>query len=246
MRALSPEIEAEGGISRPESLRERIYLDLRRRLQRSEIGPDDRLVDTEIAAAYGASRMPAREALMRLVHEGYLKGSTRGFVVPALSLSDVLEIFEIRRLLEPRAAALAARDLTEPAAAALSAALAEARAAESGGDVEALILANIAFRSAWLGAVRNARLAATIARFADQVQAVRLATLRDAATRRVVVAGLARLHEAFLRRDAVTAADRMAEFVAQAEAAFLALQEAAAAGGRPAGARGSPGRSPRA
>jgi DNA-binding GntR family transcriptional regulator len=229
LRALAPDIEAEAGVSKPESLRERIYLDLRRRLQRSEIGPNDRLVDTEIAAAYGASRMPAREALMRLVHEGYLTGSTRGFVIPALSLSDVLEIFEIRRLLEPRAAALAARDLTEAAAAALTAALEDARAAEAKADVEALILANIAFRSAWLGAVRNARLAATIARFVDQVQAVRLSTLRDAATRRVVLAGLVRLHDAFLRRDAVAAADRMAEFVAAAERAFLALHEGAAA-----------------
>ena len=229
MRAPAPDIDVIAGLSKPESLRERIYLDLRRRLQRSEIGPNDRLVDTEIAAEYGASRMPAREALMRLVHEGYLTGSTRGFVIPALSLSDVLEIFEIRRLLEPRAAALAARDLTEPAAQALTAALEDARAAAAKGDVEALILANIAFRAAWLGAVRNARLAAAIARFVDQVQAVRLSTLRDAATRQVVLAGLVRLHDAFQRRDAVAAADRMAEFVASAERAFLALHEGAAA-----------------
>lgn len=228
LRAVAPEAEAEAPLSKPESLRERIYLELRRRLQRCEIGPSDRLVDTEIAAEFGASRMPAREALMRLVHEGYLTGSTRGFVIPALSLSDVLEIFEIRRLLEPRAAALAARDLTAGAASALTDALADARAAEARGDVEALILANIAFRAAWLGAVGNERLAATIARFVDQVQAVRLATLRDAATRRVVLGGLVRLHDAFLRRDAVAAADRMAEFVAHAERAFLAVRERSA------------------
>lgn len=223
------EIERDEGFSKPEALRDRIYLDLRRRLQRSEIGPSDRLVDTEVAAIYGASRMPAREALMRLVHEGYLKGSTRGFVIPVLSALDVLDIFEIRRLLEPRAAALAARDLTEATAAALTEALADARAAHAAGDVEALILANIAFRTAWLRAVGNARLAATIARFVDQVQAVRLLTLRDAGTRQIVLAGLAGLHDAFLRRDAVAAADRMAEFVAHAERAFRALHDGAAA-----------------
>lgn len=229
MRAETPEADRDAALSKPESLRERIYLDLRRRLQRSEIGPNDRVVDTDIATEYGASRMPAREALMRLVHEGYLVGSTRGFVIPALSLADVLEIFEIRRLIEPRAAALAARDLTADAAAALTAALAEARAADARADVEAMILANIAFRAAWLGAVRNARLAATLARFVDQVQAVRLSTLRDGATRRVVLGGLLRLHDAFLRRDAVAAADRMAEFVASAERAFLALHDGGAA-----------------
>jgi DNA-binding GntR family transcriptional regulator len=229
LRADTPEIDRDAALSKPESLRERIYLDLRRRLQRSEIGPHDRIVDTDIATEYGASRMPAREALMRLVHEGYLVGSTRGFVIPALSLSDVLEIFEIRRLIEPRAAALAARDLTAEAATALTAALADARAADARGDVEAMILANIAFRGAWLGAVRNARLAATLARFVDQVQAVRLSTLRDGATRQIVLRGLLRLHDAFLRRDAVAAADRMAEFVASAERAFLALHDGAAA-----------------
>lgn len=228
MRSVATEAKVDAAASKPESLRERIYLELRRRLQRCEIGPSDRLVDTEIAAEFGASRMPAREALMRLVHEGYLTGSTRGFVIPALSLSDVLEIFEIRRLLEPRAAALAARDLTEAAAAALTDALADARAAEVKGDVEGLILANMAFRAAWLGAVRNARLAETIARFVDQVQTVRLATLRDAATRRVVLDGLMRLHDAFQRRDPVAAADRMAEFIAQAERAFLAMQNGGA------------------
>lgn len=228
MRSVAPEVEVDAALSKPESLRERIYLDLRRRLQRCEVGPSDRLVDTEIAADYGASRMPAREALMRLVHEGYLTGSTRGFVIPSLSLADALEIFEIRRLLEPRAAALAARDLTDGAANALSDALRDARAAEARGDVEALILANIAFRAAWLGAVGNARLAATIARFVDQVQAVRLATLRDAETRRVVLAGLVRLHDAFLTRDPIAAADRMAEFVAYAERAFRTLHEGAA------------------
>jgi DNA-binding GntR family transcriptional regulator len=228
LRSVATEAKVDAAASKPESLRERIYLELRRRLQRCEIGPSDRLVDTEIAAEFGASRMPAREALMRLVHEGYLTGSTRGFVIPALSLSDVLEIFEIRRLLEPRAAALAARDLTEAAAAALTDALADARAAEAKGDVEGLILANMAFRAAWLGAVRNARLAETIARFVDQVQTVRLATLRDAATRRVVLDGLMRLHDAFQRRDPVAAADRMAEFIAQAERAFLAMQNGGA------------------
>ena len=86
-------------LTKPDSLSERIYGDLRGRLQRCEIGPEDRLVDTEIAIAYGTSRMPVREALLRLANEGYLVGTTRGFTVPRLSLDDIREIFEVRRLL---------------------------------------------------------------------------------------------------------------------------------------------------
>jgi DNA-binding GntR family transcriptional regulator len=77
------------------------YETIRQRLRRAEIGPGDRLIDKALAAELNMSRMPAREALIRLVHEGYLVGSTKGFRLPELSRTDILEIFEIRLALEP-------------------------------------------------------------------------------------------------------------------------------------------------
>jgi DNA-binding GntR family transcriptional regulator len=211
---------------RSDNLSGRIYLDLRSRLQRGEIDGDRRLVDLEIAAQYGTSRMPAREALLRLANEGYLVGTTRGFVTPKLSLEDIRDIFAVRLLLEPRAAANAARDLTVDEEALLTAAIEEARAATLTNDTERLILANIAFREAWLGAVRNRRLANTIAHFVDHVQAVRLNTLVDPATRDVVIAGLERLYSAFRNRDSAAAEAEMADFIAAAEQAFFAARKA--------------------
>lgn len=204
------------------SARERIYLDLRARLQRCEYGPADRLVDLDVAATFGTSRMPAREALLQLVNEGYLCGTSRGFAIPKLSAADMRDTFELRRLIEPRAAANAARDLDPGAAAALTRAADAAEAALAGRRTEALILAMIDFRSAWLGAVRNARMASAIARFADHVQTVRLATLRDADTQAVATRGLLDLHAAFLRRDPLGVGDRMAAHIATAELAFFA------------------------
>ncbi|MFO1148722.1 MAG: GntR family transcriptional regulator [Alsobacter sp.] len=218
--------EAPTRLAKPDSLSERIYGDLRQRLQRCEIGPEDRLVDTEIAAAYGTSRMPVREALLRLANEGYLAGSTRGFVLPRLTGEDIRDIFEVRRLLEPQAAGNAARDLDEAGRRELTSALDEARAAAD--DPDRLILANIRFRAAWLAAVRNTRLAETIARFVDHVQAVRLGTLADAGTRRIVIAGLEGLHDAFMRRDAKAATTRMASFMREAERAYGRIHQAGA------------------
>lgn len=215
-----------GRLTKAGSLRERIYVDLRLRLQRCEVGPEDRLVDVDVAATYGTSRMPAREALLQLVNDGYLVGTTRGFVVPRLSDQDIRDIFEVRKLLEPRAAAQAARGLDDHAERALGSALEEARRATEAGEVERLIMANIDFRTAWLGCVRNERLANTIARFADHVQAVRLATLRRDSTRRVVLEGLEDLHAAFVSRDPIAAGDRMAAFIGAAEQAFFAPRRA--------------------
>ena len=67
-KSVKPEPPAP--LIRQGSLGERVYLELRERLQRCEIGPDQRLVDVEIAATYGVSRMPARVALLRLANEG--------------------------------------------------------------------------------------------------------------------------------------------------------------------------------
>lgn len=207
-------------------LSDRIYLDLRQRLQRGAIYPNDRLVNLELAADYGTSRMPAREALLRLANEGYIVGTRLGFVTPRLSLEDIGEIFEVRRLLEPRAAANAARNRTRVDGAKLTATITEARAASGNDDIERLILANIAFRAAWLGAVRNRRLAETIARFVDHLQTVRLGTRADPKTRSVVSHGLEGPYEAFRSRDAAAAHDHMAAFMAAAEQAFFTVRKA--------------------
>nr|WP_269751194.1 GntR family transcriptional regulator [Acuticoccus mangrovi] len=205
-------------------MRERIYRDLLTRLQRSEFGEDDRLVDTDIARLYGTSRMPAREALLQLVNEGYLEGTTRGFTLPRLSIEDIRDIFEVRKLLEPRAAGQAALSLDGAALRALRGALDEAGRAARAGDLQAMIAANITFRNTWLGHVRNARLASTIARFVDHVQTVRLETLKRPATQRVVAEGLAEIFAAFEARDALSASDRMAAFLGAAEAAFFSIR----------------------
>ena len=161
------------------SKRARIYADLRRRLQRSEVGPDDRLVDVEIATAYGTSRMPAREALLQLVNEGYLVGTTRGFVVPTLTLQDIRNVFEVRKLLEPRAAARPARDLEgerghASARHGRSAPLPPRRRATSSAQSSP----DIAFRNAWLGRVLNARPRGDALELRRSRPEVRLETLR--------------------------------------------------------------------
>ena len=213
-------------LSRHGNLSDRIYAELRLRLQRTPLGPEVRLVDVEVAAAYGTSRMPARDALLRLVNEGYLVGTTRGFVVPMLSLDDVREIFEVRRLLEPAAIASVAKQIDAAAVDELTKALERARQAARDNDGAEMTLANMDFRSTWLSRVKNKRLSATIARFVDHVQTVRINTLGSAETRQVVVDGMERLHEALARRDNVQARQRMMDFMTAAERAYFSFRKA--------------------
>lgn len=213
-------------LSREGNLSDRIYAELRLRLQRNPMGPEERLVDLEVAEAYGTSRMPARDALLRLTNEGYLVGTTRGFVAPTLTLDDVREIFEVRRLLEPQAVASVAREIDATAEKELTQALHRARQAVVDDDGEEMMQANMAFRRAWLSRVKNKRLAGTIARFVDHVQTVRLNTLSNAETRQVVMDGLEHIHATLIQRDEVQARSRMADFIAAAEHAFFAIRKA--------------------
>lgn len=211
---------------RPASLRQQIRESIRRKLQHGEIGPDQRLVDLDIANTMGVSRMPVREALLELVSEGYLVGTTRGFVLPKLSFQDVSDIFAIRKLLEPVAAANACRNLSPAAEATLVEAFERAKRAHAARDSDELGLANMQFRQTWLEAEPNWRLAATISRFADQVQTVRLGTLHNPATQDVVIAGLERLIDGFRRRDAVAVEAAVRDFIDDAESHYFAVQEA--------------------
>ncbi|MCC5986663.1 MAG: GntR family transcriptional regulator [Pararhodobacter sp.] len=208
---------------RGESLRAQIYEDLREKLRGGAIGPGDRLVDVSIARSLGVSRMPVREALTQLVSEGHLVSTTRGFALPELAPEDIADIFEVRRLLEPRAAANAARDLSEADLDRLEAAVASAEAAVAAGDVRLLAEANAVFRATWIASLRNTRLAGTIERFADQVHVVRRETLRDAGTRDIVLEGMRGIYAAFRARDALAAQDRMTRFMHDAEQSYARL-----------------------
>lgn len=201
---------------------DRVYDLVVDRIQRGDMGRDDRLVDVAIAAELGLSRMPVRDALMRLVHEGYLERSTRGFMLPSLTHREVLEVFEIRRLLEPRAAALAAQAITAGQLAEMEAAVAEAMETIETGEVPLFFRISERFRNGWLSAVSNQALQQTIHRYLAQVQAVRLATMGNRDTLKVIVAGQHDLLAAFFARDSVAAGDRILRFVIEAESAYLA------------------------
>ena len=66
-------------------------------------GPGAQLRQDALAAAYGVSRIPVREALFQLEAEGLVMlAPHRGAVVSALRAEEIRDVFELRALLEPR------------------------------------------------------------------------------------------------------------------------------------------------
>jgi len=184
-------------VLKPARLREQVYDHLRERIQAGQITFDDRLVDVDIANSFGVSRMPVREALMQLVHDGMLESTTRGFVLRRYSDLEIEEIFEIRRLLEPAAATIAAKNMTKSALSEMQSAIAECTKASRANNFAAFVIANAAFRRAWLARVPNSHLVASLERYVDHVQVIRLVTLSQPPVRADVLARLHEIHAAF-------------------------------------------------
>jgi len=125
---------------------------LRRALVSGELAPGDRVRQEEIAASLGVSLAPVREALATLEQEGQVTyRPRRGYFVTELDPADVREIYELRALLEERAARRALPLLDEDAIGRIELAARECRDADVAGDVAAELEANRRFHFGVLG-----------------------------------------------------------------------------------------------
>jgi DNA-binding GntR family transcriptional regulator len=124
---------------------------LRRALIAGELGPGDRVRQEELAEGMGVSLSPVREALAALEQEGqvtYLP--RRGYFVTELDAGQVREIYELRGLLEERAARRALPLLGEEATGRIDLAARECADAAAAGDVAGELEANRRFHFAIL------------------------------------------------------------------------------------------------
>jgi DNA-binding GntR family transcriptional regulator len=97
------------GHIRADSVVDLAYERIRSMVVEGEILPGARLGQVELADQLGISRTPVREALRRLTGEGLVEFvPNRGFRAAGLGLDEVLRRLEVRLLLEPGIARLAA------------------------------------------------------------------------------------------------------------------------------------------
>lgn len=90
------------------TLNDRAYQEIRRNLARGKLKPGEAVVIRTLAAEFGISATPVRDALLRLVAEKMLVLlPNRSFGVPVLALDSYVELTRIRAVLEGMAGELA-------------------------------------------------------------------------------------------------------------------------------------------
>ena len=91
-----------------------VYRDLMNEIRSGHLNAGDRLRETELADRLGVSRTPVREAIRQLEAEGLVTHMPRqGACIRSLDYTEVMELYEMRVVMEGTAARLAARSASE-------------------------------------------------------------------------------------------------------------------------------------
>jgi len=89
----------------------RVYRVLKSWILNGRLRPGDFLPEVELARQCKTSRTPIREACNRLSQEKWIHGIPhKGYVIPAISVREILEVYEHRKLLECFTADRAAKE----------------------------------------------------------------------------------------------------------------------------------------
>ncbi|WP_234496549.1 GntR family transcriptional regulator [Vibrio maritimus] len=90
------------------------YQKLLQAIRHGELTPGTRVREIEVAEMLGISRTPVRDAIRRLESDGLLIHLPRqGAVIKQLDQKEVIELYEVREVLEGTAARYAARHASE-------------------------------------------------------------------------------------------------------------------------------------
>ena len=174
--------------------------------------PGEAVSEKEIAATYGVSRTPVREAVLRLADEGLVEIFPQsGTFVARIPVSALPEAIVVRKALEETTARLAAERATREQIAGIDATLKRQREFAGRGDREAFHAADEAFHAAVAEAAGHPRIWTLVQQVKVQVDRFRQLTLPQKGRMALVIREHAAVAAAIRRRDPQAAAQRMGQ-----------------------------------
>lgn len=207
-----------------------VYQRLREEIAAGVLAPGSPLREIPLAGRFGVSRTPVREALRRLEQDRLLVPGDRGMVVRAIDPHEVVQVYDMRVLLEAEAAGQAARDRRTADLVRLEGLLDRDRALVDPDD-GTRIRTNLEFHAAVWQATHNAVLVDLLERLTVHLVHAPRSTLSVGDRWRHALDEHARLLDAVRDRDEATARTIAGEHMATAREIRLRLLRDAAGGG---------------
>ena len=151
-------------------LTDRAYERIRHDIITCVIAPGSEISEPQLCAQYRLGKAPVRMALNRLAHEGLVRAiPRRGYMVMPVTLKDIHDVFELRLMLEPAAARMAAGKIDAQRLRVLDEACRAGYQPQDAKSITRFLNANKAFHVAIAQATGNSRLAAMIDQLLDQM-----------------------------------------------------------------------------
>lgn len=201
-------------ISPKESLTEQVTTKIRAAIVSGEMTPDNHYSAIAISEKLGVSRTPVREALQLLEKEGIVTvAKNRGVRVNQISLDDIVEVFQVRLIIEPPAAARAVLNASEGDLETLRELHREMLKVGQTGDGRATLEADKKFHLYLLGLANNAKLDGIVGELRNLVLAHGQVTIPQARTSQDLAGDRDELMKSILERDPSGAATAMRNHV---------------------------------
>jgi len=156
-------------------LRDVIFETLRKAIVSGDIKPGERLMEVSLANQMGVSRTPVREAIRRLEAEGLVTMTPRkGTHVAELSVKDIMDVLEVRTVLDKLATDLAAKRMQPSQLKALENVHEQYIACVEKNNIEGAIKKDIEFHDLIYAASGNPRLVAVAGSLREHVYRFRV------------------------------------------------------------------------
>ncbi|THF79605.1 GntR family transcriptional regulator [Cohnella fermenti] len=161
------------------SLGEAISCELRLGIVTGKLKPGEKLSENGIAADFGTSRSPVREALRTLSGEGLIRLERMGAVVVGLGAEEVRELYDVRCLIESFAQERLSRMDREPILARLERILDRMELAAKHKDIEEFALLDFTFHETIVEEANHSRIRQLWRSIRQLVLTVMLVTTED-------------------------------------------------------------------
>lgn len=220
---------------KPAALTDWAYATIRQAILSLEVPPGAQLRVDDLIARMGISRTPVREALLRLEADGLVRTVPRvGFFVTEITQRDLVELFELRELLESYATKRTVATMSDQDLAYIDGVLAQAESAVEQEDLPGFQATEVAFHNFFLERAQNQRLLAIMATLHDLTYRQRVLSLAYIENVRLSLAEHQTIAAALHEHDAERAGRLMAEHMAAAKRRLLSMRSAPEGQAQPA------------
>lgn len=165
---------------KPAALTEWTYQYIKEMILNLEIKPGEQINIEEFTEKLEVSRTPIREAFLKLESEGLIDVRPRvGYFVVEITEQDIQDLFEIREIIETRAARKAAESLTDEELESIKELIQDCYKAVEIGDFQKFVPAEIKFHGFLQENIENRRLLAIMDGLNDLMYRVRVLSLQS-------------------------------------------------------------------